>query len=187
MGIVINKGTEFWRNGRLYQVTKKLGPNRFEARHHKNELDVITLNSLDVSHGVDRGDIEFVTRGLSGKVIPFYDLAGMPEKDLNEVLRRKKYIEKALDHTRYEQTMACMENAIKEAAEELSEIVVDKDEKTRKRKKAHKNQRKAPSARTVYRWVKTFVKSGKNIRSLVSNRKQHKSQEFPPPAGGENH
>ena len=173
MGIVINKGTEFLRNGRLYQVTKKLGPNRFEARHHKNELDVITLNSLDVSHGVDRGDIEFVTRGLSGKVIPFYDLAGMPEKDLNEVLRRKKYIEKALDYTRYEQTMACMENAIKEAAEELSEIVVNKDEKTRKRKKAHKNQHKAPSARTVYRWVKTFVKSGKNIRSLVSNRKQH--------------
>jgi putative transposase len=171
MGIVINKGTEFWRNDRLYQVTKKLGANRFEARHHNSDSDVLTLNSYDIPLLVDRGDIEFVTRGIGGNVIPFHDLAGIPEKDRKEVERREKYVLKALEYTRYDQTVVRMENAIEEVAEELSEIVVKKGEKPKKRKKSHKKQRKAPSVRTLYRWMNAYIKSGQNIRSLISDRR----------------
>jgi putative transposase len=172
MSIVINRGTEFLRNGRLYQITKNLAPNRYEARHHKNSEDILTLDSKDINHLVTRGDIEFVTRGLNGKEVDFHDPAGMPTKDRDEVFRRKKYVVTALDYNRIDPSVAHVEKAIEDVAEELSEIVVRKNDKKAKRKLASKKYRKAPSVRTVYRWMKTYIRSGQNIRSLISQRKK---------------
>ena len=76
-----------------------------------------------------------MTRDYRGKKIPFHDLTGMPENEKQEVMRRLKYVEKALEYTRYEQSTARVEKAIEDVAEELSETVVKKDEKASKHKK----------------------------------------------------
>ena len=172
MGIVINKGMEFKRNGRLYQITSILEPNRYEARHIGNDLDVLTLTSIDINHLVDRGDVEFLAKDIGGKVIPFRDLSGLPKAERKEALRRFKYVKTALEYTRYERSTDRMQKAIEDAAQKLSEIVVNNGDKPPRGKKARKKQRKAPSVRTLYRWVNAFIASGKNVRSLITNRRK---------------
>ena len=170
MGIVINKGAEFKRNDRLYKITRVLEPNRYEAQHIGNELDVCTLTSLDFSQLVGSGEIEFITRGIGGKPIPFRDLTVLPEEEQDEVLHRQMYVVTALNYTRYDQSVKRLESAIEDTTRKLSEMMDDESDQAGKHKK--QKQIKAPSVRTLYRWMKAFVASGNNVRSLISNRKK---------------
>jgi len=164
MSISIEKGMEFRRDSKTYRITKILSADTYEAENILNKMDWMSLKSSDISHLVQRGDITFIIHNVSGGEVQFHEISDMVETHRKEILRRFEYVKKALEETRYGRSKSRLKKSRDEVAKDLKECIPKKTKKTDKGPK-----RTAPSIRTLYRWLKAFIASGQDIRSLISN------------------
>lgn len=117
---------------------------------------------------------------ISGNGVAMHEINSMKDSHRKEILRRYEYVKKALEFTRYEQTQGMLKKARDEVARDLREDIPKPNKSNRPGKGKNRNnahKRCAPSVRTLYRWLRAFIASGQNIRSLISDNMVNRTRE----------
>ncbi len=147
-------GLHFWRKGREYVIKQRLIDGDFQiCEVITNNVSTLTENALIQLFFQD--ELEFketdISQAKSGKKdYRDADFTQLQEELKQEVNRRERYVKAALEKNLTKRNQESLVPIIEQVAQEIEDP-------------------KPPSYITLYRWLRSYERSGKDIRSLVPN------------------
>ena len=150
--ISLRVGLNFWLKGREYMVKKHLAQGDWQIVEVTTEV-ISTIKETALIQLLFRGELKFEPRLSStrqGKKPEYLqaDFTQIPEELREEAKRKYQYINRVMELNINQRNQASLQPIIDQVSQELNDLG-------------------APSWVTLYRWLKTYLKSGQDIRSLI--------------------
>lgn len=152
-GYRFNRGMRIKLRGREYIVDQRLPGGEIKLSDPVLGTDSILKESLLIQ-SLFSGDLELITgEGTPGKSYAFEkaDFTQVPEPLRLEAKRRLAYVSKALEVKGYSKAEV-LEDMIIQTSQQISDT-------------------NPPSAITLYRWIRSYEHSGRDIRALIPSHK----------------
>ena len=154
--IKLKDGLKFELNGREFQLVERASPGEWKT------LNILTgqqdiLSEATIYNFYFKKELKFITETSQQYATAFPDLS---EEKKIEAIWREKYVTAILSRGIHKSTPQALEPVIQEVyfqlqiSEDISREIKDKSK---------------PSQISVYRWLKKYKQSERNIHSLVSN------------------
>ncbi len=150
--ISLRAGLHFWLKGREYMVKKHLAKGDWQIVEVTTEV-ISTIKETALIQLLFRGELKFEPRLSStrqGKKPEYLkaDFTQIPEELREEAKRKYQYINRVIELNINSKNQASLQPIIDQVSQQLNDLG-------------------APSWITLYRWLKTYLKSGQDIRSLI--------------------
>ena len=150
--ISLRAGLHFWLKGREYMVKKHLAQGDWQIVEVTTEV-ISTIKQTALIQLLFRGELTFEPQ-LSSKSLGQKseylkaDFTQIPSELRDEAKRKYQYVNRVIELNINKRNQASLQPIIDQVSIELNDLG-------------------APSWVTLYRWLKTYIKSGQDIRSLI--------------------
>lgn len=145
------RGMQLSYKGIHYIVVNKLSSGEYQLQNIKRG-NFIPMSALDVAHNMFTGDLCILVGDEKKHINDVDDINLLPDDAIKEAEKRKIYVENALRDTFEERTRNGLQNSTNATAEEIID------------------RKKPPSISTLYRWINSYLKNDKSIKSLIPKR-----------------